>query len=149
MILTCYLGGEKMKLKIMKFFAVLLAAFLGIGALKPCEALEPLPPEVREEISELYFNYQIKKSKATNITENFKASMEFFAKFENLKRNHNHVLVHMLNWFCRNDIPASIKNYSEITTTFTTFYINRFSGRIVIYIGSFWPINGVVYSFEL
>ena len=139
-----------MKLKIMKFFAVLLAAFIGIGALKPCcGALEPLPTEVKEEMSELYFNYQIKKSKATNITENFKASMEFFAKFENLKRNHNNILVHMLNWFCRNDIPASIKNYSGITTTFTNLYINRFSGRIVILIASLRPINGIVYSFEL
>lgn len=139
-----------MKLKIMKFFAVLLAAFLGIGALKPCcGALEPLPTEVREEMSELYFNYQIKKSKAINFTESFKSSMEFLEKFQNLRRNNNHVLVHMLNMFCRNDIPTSIKNYSVITTTFTNLYINRFSGRLVVYIASLRPINGVVYSFEL
>lgn len=150
MILIGYLGGEKMKLKIMKFFAVLLAAFIGIGALKPCcEAFEPLPSEVREEISELYFNYQIKKSKATTFDESYQASMDFFTKFQNLRSHYHHVLVHMLNWFCRNDIPASIRNYSEITTTFTTFSINRISGRITIHIGSFIPIYGIVYSFEL
>ena len=80
----CYLGGEKMKLKIMKFFAVLLAALIGIGALKPCEAIEPLPLDVQAQLADLYYDYQNKKAKAINLSENLQASMDFYTKFENL-----------------------------------------------------------------
>lgn len=149
MILMCYLGGEKMKLKFVKFFAVLLAALIGIGALKPCEAIEPLPLDVQAQLADLYYDYQNKKAKATNLSENFQASMEFFTKFENLRNTHNNLLVYFLSLFCRGDIPVSVRNYSKLTVTFTNYSINSLSGRIMIHIASFRPIYGIVYSFEL
>lgn len=149
MILMCYLGGEKMKLKIMKFFAVLLAALIGIGALKPCEAIEPLPLEIETQLADLYYDYQNKKAKATNLSESLQASMEFFTKFENLRSTHNHLLAHFLSLFCRGDIPVSVRNYSELTVTFTTYSINRLSGRIMFHIASYRPIYGIIHSFEL
>ena len=133
-------------MKFIKFFAVLVATFIGVGALSACEAIGTLPLEAQTELADIYYDYQIKKSKATTPDENYQASSEFFTKFENLRSTYPRVLIHFLNLFCRNEIPTCVKNYSQLTTILTNLSINRLSGRIVVRIAS---LSGIIYSFEL
>lgn len=135
-----------MNFKFIKFFAILLATFIGVGTLSPCEAIGALPLEAQTELADIYYDYQIKKSKATTPDENYQASSEFFTKFENLRSTYPQVSNHFLNLFCRNDIPACIKHYSQLTTILTNLSLNRLSGRIMVQIAS---LSGIIYSFEL
>ena len=139
-----------MKRRFIRFIAVLLIIFSGIGATKFCAAdHHSISKNVKHKLETLYENYKLEKSRATNFFENFLASRKFCDEIANLRQHHRHVLRNFVKIFCKNDVPHHIKEYTIHHSTFIRLSIDHFSGKVLCKFESDKFLNRLVYLFEL
>lgn len=138
-----------MKLKLTKLLAALSAIFISSSAFTPCSAIHPINQEVQNELEKIYTNYKLEKEKANTFSEHLIASAKFFKKFGDLRKDNQYVLRNFLEIFCSNNVPESIKMYTNTYKTLATLAVDKASGCVVCHLESENFDKKIIYVIEL